>query len=80
MDVMVKPFRSIGSQAPAARWPVTDGVFAVWSCRQGEVGPGSEYEVSVEMVQEKTADLLKNVRQPPAPNTRNPGLRNPRHI
>ena len=58
-------------------WP-TDGVFAVWSCWQGEVGPGSEYEVSVEMVQEKTADLLKNVR-PPAP-THNPGLRNPRHI
>ena len=28
---------------------------------EGDVGPGSEYEVSVEMVQEKTADLLKNV-------------------
>ena len=28
---------------------------SLWSCGQGDVGPGSEYEVSVEMVQEKTA-------------------------
>ena len=42
------------------------------------MGPGSEYEVSVEMVQEKTADLLKNVR-PPTP-TRNPGLMIPSHL
>ena len=43
------------------------------------MGPGSEYEVSVEMVQEKTADLLKNVR-PPAPNTQSCPEESPSHL